>query len=81
MKYFDGHNDVLLKLLYSKNKNRINDFFNGNDYCHIDLPKIKTSNFIGGFFAIFVSDTEPDNDFFTRMNQPSYDFEIGRAHV
>ena len=76
MKYFDGHNDVLLKLLYSKNKNRINDFINGNNYCHIDLPKIKVSNFIGGFFAIFISDIEPDDDFFSRMNQPSYDFDL-----
>jgi membrane dipeptidase len=76
MKYFDGHNDVLLKLLYSKNKNKIKDFFNGNDYCHIDFPKIKRSNFIGGFFAIFVSDIEPEDDFFSRMNQPSYDFGL-----
>ena len=76
MKYFDGHNDVLLKLLYSKDKNKIKNFFSGNDYCHIDFPKIRSSNFVGGFFAIFVSDIEPKDDFFSKMNQPSYDFDL-----
>jgi len=76
MNYFDGHNDVLLKLFLSKSKNPINDFSNGNEYCHIDYPKIIKSNFIGGFFAIFVPDSEPDDDFFSRMNTPKYDFEL-----
>ena len=80
MKYFDGHNDVLLKLHLSKKENAINDFFNGNDYCHIDYPKIVKSNFVGGFFAIFVPDevmsNEPDDSFFSKMNSPSYNFDL-----
>ena len=43
--YFDGHNDVLLKLFYSKNKIKINDFIEGNENYHIDIPKINKANF------------------------------------
>ena len=82
--YFDGHNDVLLKLYYSKS-NPTQDFFEGNDYCHIDFKKIKISNFLGGFFAIFVPDKEPDFNFFSRMDAGSYDFplpeEISSEHA
>ena len=45
MKYFDGHNDVLLKFYFEKNKDSAKEFFNGNDFCHIDFPKILKSNF------------------------------------
>ena len=62
MKYFDGHNDVLLKFYFEKNKDSAKEFFNGNDFCHIDFPKILKSNFCGGFFAIFVPNEEPDDD-------------------
>ena len=51
--YFDGHNDTLLKLYYSNSKIKINDFIEGNNNYHIDMPKIEKANFIGGFFAIF----------------------------
>ena len=54
MKYFDGHNDVLLKLHLEENINPIHEFYNGNNFCQIDYPKIIKSNFSGGFFAIFV---------------------------
>ncbi len=76
IKYFDGHNDVLLKLFYSKSKDPTEDFFNGNNYCHIDYKKVKISNFIGGFFAIFVPDKEPQFNFFSRMESESYDFPL-----
>ena len=76
MKYFDGHNDVLLKLFYSKTRNKIKDFLSGNNYCQIDYPKIKKSNFSGGFFAIFIADSEPDEGFFSRMNSSKYDFDL-----
>ena len=74
--YFDGHNDVLLKLYYSKSEDPSKDFFDGNNYCHIDFKKIDISNFIGGFFAIFVPDKEPDFNFFSRMESGNYDFPL-----
>ena len=76
IKYFDGHNDVLLKLYFSKENNQYKEFLQGNDFCHIDYNKIKISNFIGGFFAIFVPEKEPDFDFFSRMESSSYDFDL-----
>ena len=76
MKYFDGHNDVLLKFYFEKNKDSAKEFFNGNDFCHIDFPKILKSNFCGGFFAIFVPNEEPDDDFFKRMINETYDFPL-----
>ena len=79
MKYFDGHNDVLLKLFFEKNKNLTRCFYNGNDYCHIDYPKILKANFTGGFFAIFVPNEDPDDDFFKRMDQEKYDFPLPKA--
>ena len=51
--YFDGHNDVLLKLYHSKAQDICKEFFEGNNYCHIDYQKIQAANFLGGFFAIF----------------------------
>ena len=76
MKYFDGHNDVLLKLHLEENINPVHEFYNGNNFCQIDYPKIIKSNFSGGFFAIFVPDSKPDNDFFNRMNKDRYDFPL-----
>ena len=74
--YFDGHNDVLLKLLFSKEKNKTKEFFNGNDYCHIDFPKIKKSKFVGGFFAIFVPEKVPDESLFSKMASKSYSYDL-----
>ena len=37
MKYFDGHNDVLLKFYFEKNKDSAKEFFNGNVFRHIFL--------------------------------------------
>ena len=74
--YFDGHNDVLLKLLYSKNKIKINDFIEGNENYHIDIPKINKSNFIGGFFAIFSPNEKPTEEFFSRMKANTYNYKL-----
>ena len=52
--YFDGHNDVLLRLFLQKDGDAIGDFLSGNGQKgHIDLPRIRTGNFIGGLFATF----------------------------
>ena len=74
--YFDGHNDVLLKLFYSKNKIKINDFIEGNENYHIDIPKINKANFIGGFFAIFSPNEKPTEEFFSRMKADTYNFKL-----
>ena len=35
MKYFDGHNDTLLRLFLKKNNNIINNFYDGNDFANV----------------------------------------------
>jgi len=52
--YFDGHNDVLLRLFLQKDGDAIGDFFSGNGAKgHLDLPRIRAGNFVGGLFATF----------------------------
>ena len=74
--YFDGHNDTLLKLYYSNSKIKINDFIEGNNNYHIDMPKIKKANFIGGFFAIFSPNEKPSEEFFSRMSSSNYKHKL-----
>lgn len=49
---FDGHNDVLLRLL--RNGEGELGFFERNTLGHLDLPRAREGGFGGGFFAIFV---------------------------
>ena len=75
--YFDGHNDVLLKLYYSKAQNISKEFFDGNNYCHIDYQKIQAANFVGGFFAIFAPDKGQNfSTVSSKMEKTSYDFPL-----
>jgi membrane dipeptidase len=50
---FDGHNDVLLRLLLS-GRNEGSSFFERGEKGHIDLPRAREGGLSGGFFAIFV---------------------------
>ncbi len=76
--FFDGHNDTLLALyLPSKSKGRT--FFKESIHGHIDLPRMKKSNFFGGFFAIFVPNDPNGRDINTRpifQNETSYEYEM-----
>ena len=51
--YFDGHNDVLLRLYVDKAGDSIGDFLKGTAKGHIDLPRARQGNFVGGLFALF----------------------------
>src|SRR5947209_8172649 len=46
---FDGHNDVVLRLLAKKQS-----FFDRNPDGHIDLPRAREGGLGGGFFALSV---------------------------
>lgn len=59
---FDGHNDTLLRL-YMAEADQPASFFRGNDGFHIDLPKARAGGLGGGFFAIWVPDRKPHEDF------------------
>jgi len=51
---FDGHNDILLKLLEECPDNAVEAFFSPRSGQHIDLQSAKKGGFAGGLFAMFV---------------------------
>lgn len=50
---FDGHNDILLRLLEAPD-NREAIWLTGEGKGHLDLPRMKAGGFAGGFFAIYL---------------------------
>ena len=51
---FDGHNDLLLRLLKMEGEDTYKYVLNGYDTGHLDLPRMKKGGFGGGLFAVFV---------------------------
>ncbi len=71
--FFDGHNDVLLRLLSHAEPER--DFLSGDGEGQLDLPRMKAGGFAGGLFAIYIpSDLEPPAE--DPMLQPEYDIPL-----
>ncbi|KFL27712.1 peptidase [Devosia sp. 17-2-E-8] len=50
---FDGHNDVLLRLLTDYAADPTKAFIEGTKDGHLDLPRARAGGLVGGFFAIF----------------------------
>ncbi|WP_372365649.1 dipeptidase [Candidatus Uabimicrobium sp. HlEnr_7] len=65
---FDGHNDSLLRFFYKHRERK--SFFNRHNFGHIDFPRIKEANFIGGFFALFVPPIESPNTQKNKSKRP-----------
>ena len=53
MPVFDGHNDVLLRLMRGKAEPE-RAFLEGDNIGHLDWPRMKEGGFVGGFFAVYV---------------------------
>lgn len=70
---FDGHNDLLLRLLEDPTR-RDTIFVTGEGKGHLDLPRMKAGGFAGGFFAIYLpSPTAHDApDYQAQMETPPY---------
>lgn len=51
---FDGHNDILLKLLEERAERPVDAFFTPRPGQHIDFKSAKSGGFVGGLFAMFV---------------------------
>jgi membrane dipeptidase len=51
--FFDGHNDTLLKLWMAEGADKEKPFIEGMAGAHIDLPRAKAGEMVGGFFAMF----------------------------
>lgn len=73
---FDGHNDFLSRLLRCDDRHGLwpGDRAEG----HLDLPRMRRSGFVGGFFAIWVPDIkEPGAPSFDELTKgPSYDVPL-----
>jgi membrane dipeptidase len=52
--FFDGHNDLLLRLWVSHADNPVQPFFTGREQGHLDFPRMQRGGFAGGLFAVFV---------------------------
>ncbi len=73
--FFDGHNDILLRLWRKPAPERLRAWADGDGEGHLDLPRMLRGGFGGGMFAIFV----PSPDFGTadaQMSAPSYDVPL-----
>ena len=67
---FDGHNDVLLRLLRDPAR-REETWLTDTGQGHVDLPRMRAGGLAGGFFAIYVpSDEMPDLS--AEMEVPPY---------
>ena len=56
--FFDGHNDVLLRLLREFDDQPARRFIAGNARTQIDLPRARNAGFAGGLFAAFAPSPE-----------------------
>jgi membrane dipeptidase len=72
---FDGHNDVLLRLMGNGGRAAVAGFLTGQKG-HIDLPRARLGGFGGGFFAIYVPSPDDGSDVYEQMRQPSYDLTL-----
>ena len=53
-KFFDGHNDLLLRLWVNHADDAATPFFAGRQQGHLDFPRMRQGGFAGGLFAVFV---------------------------
>lgn len=75
---FDGHNDVLLRLLNKKSADAPEHFLKGDGEGHIDLPRAQKGGFGGGMFAVYVSSRDDVGDVEEMMKGSSYDVPLPR---
>jgi membrane dipeptidase len=72
-KVFDGHNDILLRLLQAPDR-REAIWLTGEGKGHLDLPRMKAGGFAAGFFAIYVPSPVAHDapDYMALMDSPPY---------
>lgn len=70
---FDGHNDVLLRILRDPEGKGVEHFFAPWPGGHLDWPRMRESHWVGGFFAIYVPEQSGGEDPFDGwMKRPEY---------
>lgn len=78
MPVFDGHNDVLLRLMRGKIQPE-KAFLEGDNIGHLDLPRMRQGGFFGGFFAVYVPSADTGVDVDALMTRPEYDVPLPPA--
>lgn len=75
--FFDGHNDFLLRLMFTPEA-REETWLGNTGKGHLDLQRMKQAGFAGGLFAIFVPPISggPPPDFAALMANPPYDLPM-----
>lgn len=80
---FDGHNDLLARLYLAGGVKAAGQFRAGRPGGHLDAAKAKTGGFAGGFFAIWVPNSQrggtpagKSNDPADAMEAPRYDLPL-----
>jgi len=75
MPVFDGHNDVLLRLMRGKAVPE-RAFLEGDNMGHLDWPRMKQGGFAGGFFAVYVPSDDMGIDVDALMTHSEYDVPL-----
>src|SRR5215218_9177363 len=73
---FDGHNDVLLRLMRRNGAHAERAFLDGENVGHLDWPRMRAGGFAGGLFAIFVPSEDGGIGVDELMAQPRYDVPL-----
>ena len=73
---FDGHNDVLLRLMRRPGTLPERAFLEGENVGHLDWPRMRAGGFAGGFFAIFVPSEESGAGIDDMMAKAQYDVPL-----
>jgi membrane dipeptidase len=75
MPVFDGHNDVLLRLMRGKIQPE-KAFLEGDNIGHMDWPRMKQGGMFGGFFAVYVPSEDMGTDVDALMSRAQYDVPL-----
>ena len=77
MNIFDGHNDVLTRLVDLPANRAVDAFVLGDNQGHIDLPRMIAGGMCGGMFAMYVSPLPGDGGLnFDELNGESYSIPL-----
>ncbi|MDP3195036.1 dipeptidase [Tabrizicola sp.] len=74
---FDGHNDIVLKIA-AAGESRAQLWLKGEGAGHLDLPRMQSSGFAGGIFAIYIPSPETKDvaAYHDLMDNPPYDLQL-----
>ncbi|WP_137110393.1 dipeptidase [Rhodobacter sp. SY28-1] len=74
---FDGHNDIVLKIA-AAGAARDRLWLQGEAAGHLDLPRMQSAGFAGGFFAVYIPSPETGDvaAYHTLMDNPPYDVPL-----